>query len=92
MNRALNTLISSAVELGYRKARIDEGKQNPEISQRHAAALYGKWFTDAIRNGRLRPCRIEDGHAGTRWYNVQTILELKIIESADATLTLKNPL
>ena len=57
-----------------------------EISQRRARDVYGKYFMDADRAGRIRPCRIEEGRAGTRWYRVVDILKLKAADAARAEL------
>jgi len=78
---ALEILISTFAEMGSTKAMVNLGVVSPEISQRKARDIYGKWFTDAVSQGRLRPCRVEDGRAGTKWYCIQDILALK---AADA--------
>ena len=74
---SLETLITTCVELGSAKAMINLGVISPEISQRRARDIYGKYFTDAVKAGRLRPSRVETGRAGPRWYLVSEILALK---------------
>lgn len=83
---ALETLISTCVELGSAKTMEALGVSSGEISQRRARDVYGKYFTDADRAGRIRPCRIEEGRAGTRWYRVVDILALKAADAAKAQL------
>lgn len=84
----LEILITTCVELGSAKTIEALGLSAGEISQRKARDIYHKWFTDADREGRIRPCRIEDGKAGTRWYRVVDILALKAQDAARAELKL----
>lgn len=82
----LETLISTCIELGTAKTLETLGISSGEISQRKARDIYGKYFTDADRAGRIRPCRVEDGRTGTRWYRVVDILALKAADAAKAEL------
>lgn len=82
----LETLITTCIELGSARTLESLGIHSGEISQRKARDVYGKYFTDADREGRIRPCRIEDGRAGTRWYRVVDILALKAADAAKAEL------
>ena len=82
----LETLITTCVELGSAKAMETLGVSSGEISQRKARDVYGKYFTDADKAGRIRPCRVEDGRAGTKWYRVIDILSLKAQDAARAQL------
>lgn len=82
----LETLISTCIELGTARTLETLGVSSGEISQRRARDVYGKYFVDADRSGRIRPCRIEDGRAGTRWYRVTDILALKAADAARAEL------
>ena len=82
----LEILILTCVELGSAKTLETLGLTSGEISQRKAKDVYGKYFTDADRDGRLRPCRVEDGRCGTRWYRVVDILSLKAQDAARAEL------
>lgn len=83
---ALERLISTAAELGAATALESLGITAGELSQRRAREVYGKWFTDAAAAGRIAPCRVEDGRAGTRWYRVTDILKLKTYDAARAEL------
>ena len=80
----LERLISTCVELGSARTMESLGVTSGEISQRRARDIYGKYFTDAVSQGRLRPCRVEDGRAGTKWYRVVDILALKAYDAARA--------
>lgn len=82
----LEILITTCVELGSAKTLECLGVTSGEISQRRARNVYGKYFTDADRAGRIRPCRVEDGKTGTRWYRVVDILKLKAMDAARAEL------
>lgn len=86
MSNNLEILISTCVELGTAKTLEALGISSGEISQRKARDTYHKWFTDAERDGRIRPCRVEDGHCGTRFYRVVDILTLKAQDAVKAQL------
>ena len=85
----LATVIDNTAAMGAASVLETLGLTSGEISQRRARDTYGKWFADATASGRLRPCRIEDGHAGTRWYRVVDILALKTKDAARAELNTK---
>ena len=61
-----------------------------EISQQEARDIYGKWFTDAERAGRILPCRIDNGKNGTRHYRVVAIQELRTADYMRAELQLNH--
>lgn len=86
MKNNLETLITTCISLGTAQALETLGISSGEISQRKARDTYGKWFRDADTNGRIRPCRVEDGRAGTRYYRVVDILALKAQDAARAEL------
>lgn len=86
MANNLERLIQTCVELGSAKTLETLGISSGEISQRKARDTYGKWFMDAMRDDRIRPCRVEDGKSGTRWYRVVDILSLKAQDSLRAEL------
>lgn len=86
MSRNLEILIQTCVELGSAKTLETLGLSSGEISQRKARDIYGKYFTDADREGRIRPCRVENGKCGTRWYRVVDILSLKAQDAVRAEL------
>ena len=82
----LETLIKTCVSLGAAETLVTLGISSGEISQRKARDIYGRYFTEAAKAGRIRPCRVEDGRAGTKWYRVTDILELKARDAARAEL------
>lgn len=86
MTKNLEILIQTCVELGSAKTIETLGLSAGEISQRQARNVYHKWFTDADKEGRIRPCRIESGGRGTRYYRVVDILSLKAMDAARAEL------
>ena len=86
----LERLVQSAAEMGAARVLETLGLTAGEISQRKARSIYGKWFTDAERNGRIRPCRIDDGRNGTRHYRVVAIQELRTADLMRAELQLNN--
>lgn len=78
----LQSLIKDCIALGTASAIEQLGLHSGEISMRKAVKTYGKWFQDAVMRKRIFPCRIEAGHAGTRWYRVVDILALKVEDGA----------
>lgn len=81
-------MVESAAAMGAAKVLETLGLTSGEISQRRARDTYGKWFTDAERAGRIRPCRIDNGKNGTRHYRVVAIQELKTADLMRAELQL----
>lgn len=84
----LERIISTCSELGATNVLVTLGLTSGEVSQRKARDTYGKWFADAVRHGRLAPCRVESGRAGTHWYCIKDILALKAKDALRAELTL----
>lgn len=84
MNNAL--LIQDAVELGATLALERLGITAGEVSQRQARRTYGKYFDGLVSQRRIRPARIEEGHAGTIYYRIADILRCKVEDRADAEL------
>ena len=82
----LERLIATCTELGAAKAIETLGLASGELSQRQALKTYGSWFALALRDQRIRPCRIENGHRATRWYKISDILALKAEDAAKAAL------
>ena len=79
-------LVESATALGAASVLETLGLTAGEISQRQALKTYGSWFALALRDRRITPARVEDGHAGTRWYRVTDILALKTQDAARAEI------
>ncbi len=90
MSNDLQRLVASAAQQGAAAALAALGLTSGEVSQRQAVKTYGKWLADAIKEGRINPVRIEDGHAGTRWYRVVDILALKTRDAAKAEIYFKH--
>ena len=84
----LEAIVKEATALGVAQALETLGITAGEISQRKARKTYGKWFDDAERAGRIRPCRIDEGGHGTRHYRVVDIQELKTADLVRAELQL----
>lgn len=85
----LQRLIQNCISLGTASTLEQLGIHSGEVSMRQAKKTYGKWFTDAIMRGRISPCRIEEGRAGTRWYRIVDILALKVEDGAKAELIIR---
>lgn len=70
-------LHNTLVELGTVSTLVALGVHSGEMSQRQAIKTYGKWIERHIKAQDIRPVRVEDGHAGTRYYLIADILRLK---------------
>lgn len=81
----IQRIISASVEAGATAALIKAGLTNPLISQRQAEKTFGKWFANAVKDGKIYPCKIGEGSHATRWYSVNEInaLLLTDITAAD---------
>lgn len=88
MQHVLNEIVKSAAAQGAAQVLETLGLTSGEISQRKARDVYGKWFTDAERNGRIRPARVDEGRNGTRHYRVVDIQQLKTADLVKAELLL----
>lgn len=86
----LEALVKSAAEMGAAQMAEILGLTAGEISQRKARDIYGKWFTDAEKAGRIRPSRVDNGRNGTRHYRVVAIQELRTADLMRAELQLNN--
>ena len=84
----LERIVESAAAMGAARVLETLGLTAGEISQRKARDIYGKWFTDAERAGRIRPSRVDDGRNGTRHYRVVAIQELRTADLVRAELQL----
>lgn len=78
--------MTTCISIGTAQALVTLGMHSGEISMRKARDVYGKWFMNAVNDGRLFPCRVEDGRAGTKWFRVTDILALKADDIAKAEL------
>ena len=59
MNKNLQTLMTTCISIGTAETLVTLGIHSGEISMRKARDVYGKWFIDAVNNGRLFPCRVD---------------------------------
>lgn len=84
----LQSLIQDCISLGTASTLEQLGIHSGEVSMRQAKKTYGKWFLDCIARDRIFPCRVENGHAGTRFYRVVDILTLKVEDRASMELKL----
>ena len=82
-------IITTIAEEAVVRALTTLGISSGEISQRKARDLYGKWFMDAVNSGKIRPCRVDNGHAGTKHFRIADILTLKANDLAQAEIILR---
>lgn len=86
----LEELVKTAAAMGAAQVLETLGLTAGEISQRKARDIYGKWFADAEKAGRIRPARVDNGRNGTRHYRVVAIQELRTADLIRAELQLNN--
>ena len=82
-------IITTIAEEAVIRALTTLGLTSGEISQRKARDLYGKWFLDAVNAGRITPCRVDEGHCGTKHYRIADILTIKAHDMAQAEIILR---
>lgn len=73
----LEALVQSAAAQGAAQVIETLGLSSGVICQGKARSIYGSWFLDAVKQGRLRPCRIGKGPRGVRHYRIVDILQLR---------------
>lgn len=86
--RAIEHIIEDAVRIGCVQTLEMLGVSAGEISQRKAIEMYGKWFKDAVADGRILPIRIEGGKRGAKIFRIQDICAVRVQEAARAELRL----
>ena len=85
----LERIVKEAAAMGTAQTLEALGVSAGELSQRKARSIYGKWFTDAERAGRIRPSRVDNGRNGTRHYRVVEIQELRVADLIRAEIQTK---
>jgi hypothetical protein len=82
-------LIRVSAKAGADEALISTGQKSPMVSKRDAIKVYGSWFTESCKAGRLHPCMVGNGKNGTHWYSVREIDALMIKDATPAELIWK---
>jgi len=70
-------MIKAWIAVGAAEGLRQAGFVSGEVSERQARKTYGKWFTDAVAEGHIKPTRIGYGKTATRHYLVTDILAYK---------------
>lgn len=65
------------------------GVSSGRISQTQAEEVYGKWFREAVKAGRLKPISVGVGRNGRRQYAVRDILALRAEDAARSDIHTK---
>ena len=71
----LEALVQSAAAQGAAQVIETLGLSSGEICQGKAREIYGSWFMEAVKKGKIRPCRIGKGPKGARHYRIVEILQ-----------------
>ena len=79
----IQRIISASMEAGATAALIKAGLTSPLISQSQAEKTYGKWFSEAVKAGRLHPCKVGER---VKWYSVNEINALIVADTARAEI------
>jgi len=90
MNDLLRNIIQNATGIGVARTLETLGVSSGEISYRQAVLSYGKWFTDAAKDGRIKPVFSGSGKNGMRHYRVSDILVRKVEEDTRAVIILQS--
>lgn len=85
----LQHLIRTASALGAQMALEAVGKSSGVMTQRQAEKIHGQWFKEAVKAGRLNPCKVGKGERGVKWFSIQDILLLKTTDMAQADIVWK---
>lgn len=88
----LEQLVKSAFEAGQATMAEALGVTPGEISQRQARKIFGKWFDDAARTGRITPSRVGEGRNGIKHYRVVEITTLKTADHFKAEIQTRKTL
>ena len=83
----LYNLIHTAAKLGAAEALQEAGVTSGEISQKEACRIYGRYFTEAVKAGRLHPVAQGPARNSKKSFKVADILALKASDQAATILT-----
>lgn len=82
----IETLIRTCVELGSAQTMENLGVTSGEISRSKAVQVYGRYFVEAEKQGRILPVRVGNGRNGKKVYRVVDILTLRAQDALKAEL------
>lgn len=85
-NNAYRTIAAAGAAEALRLLGLTAG----ELTYSRAQKTYGKWFTESVKSGRLRPARKGQGANGSLYFRVTDILNLKAQDEAPARLVFDN--
>lgn len=78
-----------AMDLGYNEALVQNGLSDGTVSWSQARKVYGDWFYEAAKSGRLKPA-YQRVAGGTKKYAVRDILALRAEDAAEAYILENN--
>ena len=79
-------LIRVSAKAGADEALIATGQKSPMVSKRDAIKVYGSWFTESCKAGRLHPCMVGNGKNGTQMMYLDNDGTLQITGSTSFTI------
>lgn len=83
------TALREAIAAGGIEALRQVGITSGEISKSDARKNYGRWFSDAVKDGRLKPSRMGRTKSSTQWFSVAEILALQASERTEGSIQVK---
>lgn len=83
------TALREAIAAGGVEALRQVGITSGEISKSDARKNYGRWFSNAVKEGRLRPSRMGRTKSSTQWFSVAEILALQASERVEGAVQVK---
>lgn len=78
--------IRTATQLGAVQTLTMLGLHSGDISYNQGRRVYGRWFIDAVKNGRISPVHVGNGANGKHTFRLTDILTLKAADEAAAEL------
>lgn len=76
------------ISLAVATTLVQMGAASGELTYAAATRVYGTWFTNAVKTGKLQPIRMGSGRGATRWFSVADILAYKAAELEMAHIVL----
>lgn len=81
-------VLLTVAEMGAAAALRTAGVATGEICKSEGERRFGRWFSDQVKAGNLRPVRCGRGTNGKRWFSVEDILALKASQQLRASVQL----
>lgn len=81
---------ATSAQLGAVSVLEQLGVHSGRLSYNRARTVYGKWFVEAAKAGKVKPVHVGDGRNGTKTYRVCDILGARLRDEEAAFIIDKN--